>query len=78
VFLDITRDGGELNATRPKLLVQTYPGEWKDDVVGYMLRSELRVLGIGVFTASAVLTLALTPLISYLYRRHKGSKQTQL
>ncbi len=78
IALDIRRDGGELNATRPKLLVQTYPGEWKDAVVGYMLVSELRNLGIAAFGASAVLTLALTPLVGYLRRRYKRSKQSQL
>lgn len=76
VLLDIRRDGGELNATHPKLLVQTYPGAWKDAVVGYMLASELRTIGIATFAAAGVLTLVLTPLIGYLHRRCKRGKQT--
>ena len=77
VVLQIRRDGGELNVTHPKLLVQTYPGAWKDAVVGYMLASELRVMGIAAFAAAGVLTLVLTPLIGHLYRRYKSRRQAQ-
>jgi len=70
VILDIHRDGGELNATNPKLLVQTHPGEWKDAVVGFALSSFLRTIGIATFAIAGLLTLILTPLFGWVYRLH--------
>jgi hypothetical protein len=78
VLLQIRRDGGELNAANPKLLVQTYPGAWKDAAVGFMLASELRILGIAAFAAAGGLTLVLTPLVGYLRRRYKRRKEPQV
>jgi len=75
VVLDIRRDGGELNATHPKLLVQTHPGEWKDAVVGHALSSELRIIGVAAFATAGALTLIVTPLIGHLHRRYTHRKQ---
>jgi hypothetical protein len=71
VVLDVQRDGGELTATNPKLLVQTYPGAWKDAVVGLALSSMLRGIGIAVCATAGLLTLILTPLLGWLHRLHQ-------
>ena len=75
VVLDIRRDGGELSATDPKLLVQTDPGAWKDAVVGFALASLLRTIGIAIFVIAGLLTLVLTPLFGRLYRLHQRRKK---
>jgi hypothetical protein len=58
---------------RKMLLVQTYPGAWKDAVVGFAIDSTLRSIGIAACTIAALLTLILTPLFRHLRRHLRAS-----
>ncbi|MBC7926696.1 MAG: hypothetical protein H7039_13660 [Bryobacteraceae bacterium] len=67
VILAIGRDGGDLTATNPKLLVQTYPGAWKDALVGRSLSSMVCRIGATVCFMAGLLTLTLAPLTGWLF-----------
>ena len=56
--LYIHHSGGELEATNPKLIVETRPWHWADAVEGYALASWLRSVGMLIFAAAGLLTLA--------------------
>ena len=74
VVLTIHREGGVLNSSNPMLLVQTYPGEWKDALVGEALTSTLRSFVIGACTSPDYQHYFLAPLFGRLYRRRRQAR----
>jgi hypothetical protein len=74
VILYIHRNGGELGATNPKLLVETQPWEWADAAEGFAMLSVLRAIGITTFASAGLLTLILSPLFGWVHRLYSRRK----
>lgn len=53
--IKVEMDGGELKDVNPRLLVETLPGEWKDEADVLTLRSRLQPIGAAVCTLLGVL-----------------------
>jgi len=70
IVLTIGREGSALDATAPRLLVETQPWEWKDAVVGSIIATYVAELLVVV----AVLIIGLPPVFSFLYRRFVSLK----
>ncbi|MBI4905382.1 MAG: hypothetical protein HY820_17235 [Acidobacteria bacterium] len=55
IELKVELDGGELKEANPKLLVETLPEEWKDEVAGLTMRSRLQPIAAAVLTLLGLL-----------------------
>jgi hypothetical protein len=73
IILTIVRDGSELDATAPTLLVETQPWEWKNAVVGSVVAVYIAVL----LVILAALLIGSPPVFQFLYRRLSSLKSAK-